>query len=101
MDGYPEKEVKKDDSEVKNSSTHQSDSNEAEKGAQEPENEDSKDAVGPASLFAAGNLLARRKRGTKLNTGLDIVAQRLSQIVASTKDPNRPPPDLALLSQIC
>ena len=56
--------------------------------------------IGPACLISAGSVLERRQ-GKRTKTGLDVVAQRLGQLLDADKDPNRPPPALALLSQIC
>ena len=56
---------------------------------------------GGKDLYSAAASVLEKRRGSKTKTGLDVVAQRLDQILDNANDPNRPPPDLALLSQIC
>ena len=66
----------------------------------EDEFQQSNKQVGHAALLSAGSVLEKRRQ-KRSKTGLDVVAQRLDQILDANKDPNRPPAELAMLSQIC
>jgi hypothetical protein len=52
-------------------------------------------------LFSAVDEFEQRQSTRKSKTGSDIVAKRLDQLLDNAKDSNKPPPALALLSQIC